>query len=79
MVQDQDYDDDIIELTQVVPKDSSEQEQEIIELTQDPPEPEALLSDAVSKVSQESENAVPSLDQADIEAVLEKLIEKKIF
>jgi len=72
----QDYD-DVIELTEVVTEESSPKDQEIIELTQEAPDPETLLSDDVSFPSKEGENIMPSLDRADIEALLEKIIEKK--
>ncbi len=83
-----DYDDDIIELTDVVTEDSSQEDQEIIELTQVAPDPEETIPDA-SSIPEESimeepvsplpekEPASPSLDRETFEAVLEKIIEKK--
>jgi len=73
----QDYDDDIIELTDMVTEDSSPKDKAVIELTQQASDPEALLSDDVSLGRKDGENIMPSLDRDDIEAVLEKLIEKK--
>ncbi len=73
----QDYDDDIIELTDVVTEESSPEEQDVIELTEQPSDTKAAVFDDISLGQEESEEAVPSLDQADMEAVLEKLIEKK--
>lgn len=73
----QDYDDDVIELTDVVTEESSREDQEIIELTQEASTPEALLSDDVFLPLREGENIMPSLNRVDIEAVLEKIIEKK--
>ena len=73
----QNYDDDVIELTEVVTEESSLKDQEIIELTQEAPDPEALLSDDVSSPLKEGGNIMPSPDRADMEAALEKIIEKK--
>ena len=73
----QNYDDDVIELTEVVTEESSPKDQEIIELTQEAPDPEALLPDDVSFPQKDDGNIMPSLDRGDIEAVLEKLIERK--
>lgn len=73
----QDYDDDIIELTEVVTEDSSPKDQEVIELAQETPDPEALLPGDVSLALEDSENIVASLGRDDIEAALEKFIEKK--
>jgi len=73
----QDYDDDIIELTDVVTEESSPKDQAVIELTQQASDPEALLSDDVSSGRKDGENIMASLDRGDIEAILEKLIEKK--
>lgn len=73
----QDYDDDIIELTEVVTEASSPKDREIIELRQEDPDPEALIPDDVSLAREDSENIMPSLDRGELEAVLEKLIEKK--
>ncbi len=72
----QDYD-DIIELTEVVTEESSPKDQEIIELTQKTHDPEALLSDDVSLALGDSESIMRSLGRDDIEAALEKFIEKK--
>ncbi|EIM65247.1 hypothetical protein [Desulfobacter postgatei] len=77
MVQDYDDDDDVIELIDVVSEESSPEDQEIIELTQEASAPEALLSDDVVLPLKEGENIMPLLDRIDIEALLEKLIEKK--
>ena len=44
----QDYDDDIIELTEVVTEASSPKDREIIELRQEGPDPETLIPDDVS-------------------------------
>ncbi|MCG8551546.1 MAG: hypothetical protein MI799_14195 [Desulfobacterales bacterium] len=73
----QDYDDDIIELTDVVTEESSTEEQDVIELTEQPSDAKAAVSDDISLGRKNSEDTVPSLDQGDMEAVLEKLIEKK--
>lgn len=73
----QDYDDDIIELTEVVTEESSPKDQEIIELTEKTHDPEALLSDDVSLALGDNENIITSLGRGDIEAALEKFIEKK--
>nr|WP_320192840.1 hypothetical protein [uncultured Desulfobacter sp.] len=73
----QDNEDDIIELTEVATEESTPKEQDIIELTEQPSDTEAALCDEISLERKDSENAEPSLDQSDIEAVLEKLIEKK--
>jgi|SRR6056297_161309 len=73
----QDYDDDIIELTEVFTEESSPQDQDVIELTQEAPDSEALLSEDVSLAREDGENIMPSLDRGDLEAVLEKVIEKK--
>ncbi|WP_462270338.1 hypothetical protein [Desulfobacter sp.] len=73
----QDYDDDIIELTEVFTEESSPQDQDVIELTQEAPHSEALLSEDVSLAREDGENIMPSLDRGDLEAVLEKVIEKK--
>lgn len=73
----QDYDDDIIELTEVFTEESSPKDQEIIELTQESSDPEALVPEDVSLARKDGENLMPSLDRGDLEAVLEKLIEKK--
>ncbi|WP_020586329.1 hypothetical protein [Desulfobacter curvatus] len=73
----QDYDDDIIELTDVITEESSPKDQDVIELTQQSSDREALPSDDILLGRTDSENMAPSLDQGDIEAVLEKIIEKK--
>ena len=72
----QDYD-DIIELTEVLTEESSPKDQEVIELTQEVPDPETSLSGDISFDLGESENILPSLGREEIEAALEKLIEKK--
>ncbi|MGD9824683.1 hypothetical protein [Desulfobacter sp.] len=72
----QDYD-DIIELTEVVTEESSPNGQERIELTQKTHDPEALLSDDAFLALGDSENLMRSLGRDDIEAALEKFIEKK--
>jgi len=68
----QDYDDDIIELTDVVAGESSQDDEDVIELTQ-----ESHDADGISLSPENGEDSVPPLDQSDIEAVLEKIIEKK--
>ena len=73
----QDYDDDIIELIDVVTEESSPKDQDVIELTQQASDPGALRSEDVSLDRKNGENIIPPLDRVDIEAVLEKLIEKK--
>ncbi|WP_321493063.1 hypothetical protein [uncultured Desulfobacter sp.] len=73
----QDYDDDIIELTEVVTEDTSPNDQEIIELTQERPDSQGEIFDDVVLAGDDNENVMPSIGRADIEAVLEKLIEKK--
>ena len=73
----QDYNDDIIELTEVATEESFPKDQEIIELTQEIPDSDALLSDDVPFALGDNKNIMPSLDRGDIEAVLEKFIEKK--
>lgn len=73
----QDYE-DIIELTEVATEEeSSLKEPDIIELTEQPSDTEAALVEDISSDRKDSENTEPSLEQSDIEAVLEKLIEKK--
>ena len=73
----QDYDDDIIELTDVVAGESSQDDEDVIELTQESHDAEALPGDGISLSQKDDEDIVPSVDQSDIEAVLEKIIEKK--
>lgn len=73
----QDYDDDIIELTEVFTEESSPKDQDVIELTQESPGPEALVPEDVSLARKDGDNIMPSLDREEFEAVLEKLIEKK--
>ncbi|NWH05065.1 hypothetical protein [Desulfobacter latus] len=73
----QDYDDDIIELTEVFTEESSPKDQDLIELTQEPPDSEALLSEDISLARKDGEDIMPSLDRGELEAVLEKVIEKK--
>lgn len=73
----QDYDDDIIELTEVVTEESSPKDQEIIELTQESTDLDVLIPGDVASDRKDGENVMPSLDRGDLEAVLEKLIEKK--
>jgi hypothetical protein len=73
----QDYDDDIIELTDVVADESSRNDEEGIELTQESHDAEALPVNDVPLSRKDDEDTMPSLNQGDIEAVLEKLIEKK--
>ena len=77
MVQDYDYDDDVIELTEVVTEESSPQMQETIELSQQDPEPGDLFSQDVPLAMENSEESMPELEQHDLEAALEKVIEKK--
>ena len=72
----QDYD-DVIELTDVVTEESSPKDQDVIELTQQASDPDALLADDVSLGQNDGENIMASLDRVDIEAALEKFIEKK--
>lgn len=76
MVQDYDYD-DIIELTDVITEESSPKEQDVIELTRQDLGREVLHSDDILSGRTDGENTALSLDQATIEAVLEKIIEKK--
>lgn len=73
----QDYDDDIIELTDVVTEESSPKDQEVIELVQKAPAQDGVLSDDEPLARKDEEHIMPSVDRGDIEAVLEKLIEKK--
>nr|WP_320014696.1 hypothetical protein [uncultured Desulfobacter sp.] len=73
----QDYDDDIIELTEVFTEESSPKDQDVIELAQEALDSEALLPEDVSLALKDGENIMPSLDRSDLEAVLEKFIEKK--
>ena len=73
----QDYDDDIIELTDMAIEESSPKDQAVIELTQQASDPEALPSDDLSLDQKDGDNIMTSLDRGDIEAVLEKFIEKK--
>jgi hypothetical protein len=73
----QDYDDDIIELTDVVAEESSQNDEDVIELTQETHDAEALLGNEIPLSRTDGEDTMPSIDQGHIEAVLEKLIEKK--
>ncbi len=73
----QDHDDDIIELTEVFTGESSPKDQEVIELTQEAVELKEPLSDDVSLTRNDDEHIRPSLDWKEIEAALEKIIEKK--
>ncbi|MDD9304894.1 MAG: hypothetical protein HUK40_22175 [Desulfobacter sp.] len=78
MVQDND---DIIELTEVVGDDSSDEaDQNIIELTQIVPG-ENDLADSASSIPFDPEaqgkTALPSVSQEEFEAALERVIEKK--
>jgi len=70
-------DDDIIELTEVISEEPSPEDRETIAPAQGPPDPEAWLPDDAPLAPGNSEDAMPSLDRSDMEAVLEKLIEKK--
>lgn len=73
----QDYDDDIIELTEVFTEESSPKDQDVIELTQEALDSEALGPEEASLAPKEGENVMPALDRGEFEAVLEKVIEKK--
>lgn len=73
----QDYDDDIIELTDVVADESSRNDEDVIELTQESHDGEGLPGNGISLSQKDGENNIASLEQGDLEAVLEKLIEKK--
>nr|WP_321398073.1 hypothetical protein [uncultured Desulfobacter sp.] len=71
-----DYD-DIIELTDVVVDESSQNDEDVIELTQESHDGEALSSNGSTLSRKEGEDTMPPVGQSDIEAVLEKIIEKK--